>query len=300
MEELREDNIPIKPDASVSAIDTGKKRQIIDEEEYEKGKKISQQPIILIVDDNSDIKTFLTHHFEPEYQVITARNGIEGWEIALEVVPDIILADIMMPLLDGKDFCRRIKKDERTSHIPVVMLTALGSRENQMAGIDAGADDYIIKPFDITLLKARIDNIICIRKGLRERFSKEVLLKPSEVILASPDEKFLKKVVQVIEKNIDNIEFDVDKMATSIGVSRTQLYRKIAALTNMTAKEFVRDFRLQRAAQMISQNKLNISEIALQTGFNDISYFRKCFKEKYGMSASDYARKHSSTELESV
>jgi len=299
IEELEENKVPAAPDSVVHSTHSEQATQVFDEESV-KSKRISQQPIILIVDDNPDIKKFLTHHFEPEYQVVTARNGIEGWELALEVVPDIILADIMMPLMDGREFCRKIKKDERTSHIPVVILTALSSRENQMAGIDAGVDDYIVKPFDVTLLCARVDNIISIRKGLRERFSKEMLLRPSEVILASPDEKFLKKVVHVIEKNMDNIEFDVDQMAANIGVSRTQLYRKIAALTNMTAKEFVRDLRLQRAAQMIVQNKLNISEVALQTGFNDISYFRKCFKEKYGMSASEYSRKHSETELESV
>ncbi len=296
IEELQEPEIDLHSDPSSHSKSASK--DVLSRNGECGDKRFAQQPIILIIDDNADIKTFLTHHFEPEYQVLTARNGIEGWEIALQYVPDVVIADVMMPLMDGREFCRKIKKDERTSHIPVVMLTALSSRENQIAGIDAGADDYIIKPFDITLLRARVDNLISIRKGLRERFSKEMLLKPKEITLASPDEKFLKKVVQVVEKNMDNIEFDVDKMAVSIGVSRTQLYRKIAALTNMTAKEFVRDLRLQRAAQMISQNKLTISEVALQTGFNDISYFRKCFKEKYGMSASEYGKKYNTAEVE--
>lgn len=251
-----------------------------------------RQPILLIVEDNPDIKLFIKHHFEPEYRIIMARNGQEGWERALEFIPDIILADIMMPVMDGREFCRKVKKDERTSHIPVVMLTALSSSDNQIEGIDAGADDYITKPFDISILKARIDNIISIRKALRERYSKEMILKPKEIILSSPDEKFLKKVIQVIEKNIDNVEMDVDEMASQIGVSRTQLYRKISALTDMSAKEFVRDIRLERAAQLITQDKLTISEIALKTGFNDISYFRKCFKEKFGMSASEYLKSH--------
>lgn len=255
----------------------------------------NQQPILLVVDDNQDIRTFMSYHFESSYQIVAARDGKEGWEKALEIIPDVIIADIMMPVMDGKEFCRKIKKDERTSHIPLVMLTALTSSENQMAGLDAGADDYIVKPFDISLLKARIDNLISIRKGLRERYSREMLLQPKNVMLTSPDEKFLKKVIQVIEKNLDDAEFDVDKMAVLIGVSRTQLYRKIAALTNMTAKEFVRDIRLKRAAQLIVQDKLTISEIALQTGFNDISYFRKCFKDSFGMNASDYLKKHART-----
>lgn len=246
--------------------------------------------VLLIVDDNPDIRLFIKHHFEPEYAVIEGRNGRDGWEKTLETIPDIIVADIMMPVMNGKEFCRKIKKDERTSHIPVVLLTALHSNENQIAGIDAGADDYITKPFDISLLKARVDNMLYIRKALRERYSKEMVLKPKEIVLSSPDEKFLKRVINVIEKNIDNIELDVDSLSQQIGVSRTQLYRKIAALTDMSAKEFVRDIRLKRATQLIVQDKLTISEIALKTGFNDISYFRKCFKEKYGMSASEFLK----------
>jgi len=250
----------------------------------------SNKRILLIVDDNPDIRLFIKHHFEPEYAVVEGRNGRDGWEKTLETIPDIIVADIMMPVMNGKEFCRKIKKDERTSHIPVVLLTALHSNENQIAGIDAGADDYITKPFDISLLKARVDNMLYIRKALRERYSKEMVLKPTEIVLSSPDEKFLKRVIHVIEKNIDNIELDVDTLSQQIGVSRTQLYRKIAALTDMSAKEFVRDIRLKRVAQLIVQDKLTISEIALKTGFNDISYFRKCFKEKYGMSASEFLK----------
>ncbi len=251
----------------------------------------THQPLLLIVEDNPDIRLFIKHHFEPEYFLYEARNGKEGWEKTLEIIPDAIVADIMMPEMDGREFCRKVKRDERTSHIPIIILTALTSAENQKAGIDAGADDYITKPFDVSLLKARIDNILSIRKSLRERYSKEMILKPKDIILASPDEKFLKRVITIIEKNIDNIELDVDTLAQQISVSRTQLYRKIAALTDMTPKEFVRDIRLERAAQYILQDKLTISEIALQTGFNDVSYFRKCFKDKFGMSASDFLKK---------
>lgn len=278
---------------------TGENLQLIQPEIYRVADQsivkhgADNQPILLMVDDNPDIRSFVKYHFEPEYIVLEARNGREGWEMALESVPDILVADIMMPEMDGNDLCRKIKKDERTSHIPVIMLTALSAREKQMAGIDAGADDYITKPFDITLLKARIDNTLSIRKALRERYSKEFVLKPREIVLTSPDEKFLKRIIGVIEKNIANTELDIDKLALQVGVSRTQLYRKIAALTDMTAKEFVRDIRLKRAAQMLLQNKLTIQEIALEVGFSDISYFRKCFREKFGMSASEYNKNNS-------
>jgi signal transduction histidine kinase/ligand-binding sensor domain-containing protein/DNA-binding response OmpR family regulator len=247
-------------------------------------------PILLIADDNADIRTFIKYHFEPSYQVIDSLNGQEAWEKALNIIPDIIIADIMMPIMNGYELCRKIKNDERTSHIPVVILTALSSKEKQISGIDVGADDYITKPFDISLLKAKIDNILSIRKALRERYSKEVLLKPKDISLASPDEKFLKRVISVIEKNMSNAEFDIDNFANLVGVSRTQLYRKIAALTDMSAKEFVRDIRLKRAVQLLIQEKLSITDIALEVGFNDINYFRKCFKDKFGSSASEYLK----------
>ncbi len=252
--------------------------------------KDSKKHIALIVDDNPDIREFIKTNFEPEYQVVEARNGKEAWDLSLELIPDIIVADVMMPVMNGNELCKKIKRDERTSHIPVVMLSAMGSNENQLAGIDAGADDYMTKPFDVGLLKAKVDNILSIRKALRDRYSKELLLKPKDVVVASPDEKFIKRLIGFIEKNISNEELDVDQMAQHLDVSRTQLYRKIAALTNMTPKEFVRDIRLKTAEQLIMQGTMNISEIAYYIGFSDVAYFRKCFKEKYGMSASDYKK----------
>lgn len=245
-------------------------------------------PILLIIDDNPDIREFVRHHFTPEYNVKEAADGSIGWRKSLDLVPDIIIADITMPHIDGVELCRRLKNDERTSHIPLMLLTAISSKQKQIDGISAGADDYIVKPFDITVLKAKVDNLLYIRKSLRERFSREILLQPRDIILKSPDEKFLKKVIQSIEKNISHPELDVDFLAKNVGVSRTQLYRKINALTDMAVKEFVKDIRLKRAAQLLQQNSLNISEIVMEVGFNDASYFRKCFKEKYGVSASKY------------
>lgn len=250
------------------------------------------QSIVLVVDDNPDLRSFIRSHFEPEYRVIEANNGKEGWTKSLENVPDIVISDVMMPVMNGNDLCRMLKKDERTSHIPVIMLSALGSNENQLAGIDAGADDYLTKPFDIGLLKAKVDNIFSVRKSLRERYSKEMVLKPKDIVLASPNEKFLKKLIDVVEKNIANEELDVEFLAKNMMVSRTQLYRKIGALTDMSPKEFVRELRLNRAAQIVKQNKMNISEVAYSVGFSDVSYFRKCFKDKFGMSASEYKKSH--------
>lgn len=249
--------------------------------------------IALVADDNTDLRMFIKSHFTPEYHVVEAKNGKEGWEKSLVNIPDIVIADVMMPEMDGNELCKKLKQDERTSHIPVIMLSALGSSEHQIAGIDSGADDYLTKPFDIGLLKAKVDNILSIRKALRERFSKEMVLKPKDIILNSPDEKFLKRLINLIERNIAKETLDVEFMAANLDVSRTQLYRKIGALTDMSPKEFVKDFRFKRAAQLLTQNKLNISEVSYKVGFNDVSYFRKCFKDKYGMSASEYRNKHS-------
>ena len=250
------------------------------------------QLMALVVDDNPDLREFIKTHFTPEYVILEAKNGKEAWDMALEKIPDIIIADVMMPVMDGNELCKRLKHDERTSHIPVIMLSALTSAENQLAGIDAGADDYITKPFDVGLLKAKVDNLLSIRKALRERYSKEMVLKPTDIILASPDEKFLKRLISVIEKNISKEFLDVEFLSQNMDVSRTQLYRKIGALTDMTPKEFVKEIRMKRAAQLIVQNKLNISEVTYEVGFSDISYFRKCFREKFGMSASEYKKKN--------
>jgi len=273
--------------------DVAKEQEKRIELEKQELNRIKNQAIALVIDDNVDLRSFIKSHFEPDFKVFEAKNGKDGWEQALETIPDIVIADVMMPIMDGNELCKKLKHDERTSHIPIIMLSALGSSENQLAGIDAGADDYLTKPFDVGLLKAKVENILSIRKSLRERYSKEMILKPKDIVLASPDEKFLKRLINLIEKNIANDSLDVEYIALNLDVSRTQLYRKIGALTDMSPKEFVRDQRLKRAAQMVLQNRLNISEVAYGVGFNDVAYFRKCFKEKFGMSASEYFKKNS-------
>lgn len=252
----------------------------------------NSKAVVLIVDDNKDLRRFTKGHFEPEYHVLEAENGKKAWDTAIETVPDIVIADVMMPVMNGKELCRKLKKDERTSHIPVIILSALSSNKNQLDGIDAGADDYLTKPFDADLLKAKADNLLLIRKKLRERYCGKLSLAPSEVVLPSPDEKFIKKFTAFIEKNIADTDLDVEVIAMNIGVSRTQLYRKIKALTGSSPKEIVRDFRLSRATQLLVQQKINISEVSIEVGFSDAAYFRKCFKSKYGMNPTEYVRKH--------
>jgi len=250
--------------------------------------------IMLLVDDNPDVRYFIKSHFLYNYQVLEAENGTVGWNIALKTIPDIIISDVMMPDMDGFEFCRKIRKDERTSHIPIILVTALGSREHEIEGLSHGADDYITKPFDLVILQTKVENILSVRQSLRQKYTSEMLLQPKNIILSSPDERFLQKAIEVVEKNISDPDLDIERFASEIGVSRMQLYRKLDALTEMTVKEFVRNIRLKRAAQMLVQKKLNVSEVAYAVGFKDLSHFRKCFKQEYGMSASDYVEKHHS------
>jgi len=251
-----------------------------------------EKKIMLLVDDNADVRYFIKSHFQANFQVLEAANGVEGWDLALKTIPDIIISDVLMPDLDGYEFCKRIRKDERTSHIPVLLVTALGSREHEIEGLSYGADDYITKPFDLVILQTKVENILSVRQSLKQKYTSEILLQPRNIILSSPDERFLQKAIDVIEANISDPDLDIERFASEIGVSRMQLYRKLNALTEMTVKEFVRSIRLKRAAQLLVQRKLNISEIAYAVGFRDLSHFRKCFRQEFGMNASEYVDKH--------
>jgi len=197
-----------------------------------------------------------------------------------------------MPDVDGYEFCKRIKKDERTSHIPILLLTALHSKEHEIQGLSSGADDYITKPFDISILQTKIENMLQARRSLKEKYTREMILKPSDITISSPDERFLRKAIEVVERNISNTDLDIEHFAKEVGVSRMQLYRKFNALTNMTVKEFIRSIRLKRASQLLLEKKMTVTEIAYAVGFKDLSHFRKCFHREYGMSASEYIRQN--------
>jgi signal transduction histidine kinase/ligand-binding sensor domain-containing protein/DNA-binding response OmpR family regulator len=248
--------------------------------------------IMLIVEDNHDVRFFIRTHFESDYQVVESVNGKEGWQLILNTIPDVVISDIMMPGIDGNELCKRIKKDERTSHIPVILLTALSSREGRLNGLDAGADDYITKPFDVAILRAKVENLLSTRRSLKEKYTGELVLKPKNIIISSPDERFLQKSIEIVEKYMSEPEFTIEQFASELGVSRMQLYRKMEALTDMTVKEFIRNIRLKRATQLLVQGTMNVSEVAFNVGFNDLSHFRKCFRQEFGMSASEYAEKY--------
>ena len=190
--------------------------------------------------------------------------------------------------MDGIELCEKIKADERTSHIPVVLLTARSSLDNKMEGLVTGADDYITKPFKIQELQVRINNLIEQRKKLREQFRKEFLLEPKDINVTSADEKFLKRILEILEQNYANENFTSEEFSQKAGLSRMQLHRKLHALTDQSSSEFIRNFRLKRAMKLLSAKKGNISEIAFEVGFSNPSYFTECFKVLFGFSPSEF------------
>ena len=251
-----------------------------------------KKPVLLFVDDNPDMCAYIRSSMESDYHVYLAADGREGLKKAASFMPDIIVSDVMMPRLDGIEMCRQLKNDIQTSHLPVILLTARYSDDFTIEGFDAGADDYIPKPFNPKVLHARIRNIMDTREQLRECFRKEGILQPGEVSVTSADEQFLQKAMDVVEKYMGDSDFRVGTFVAEMNMSRSVLYRKFEALTGQSVNEFVRNIRLKRAAQLLSLNELTVSEVTYEVGFSDPQYFSKCFSRHYGMTPSDYARTH--------
>jgi DNA-binding response OmpR family regulator len=256
----------------------------------------SDKPIVLVVEDNADVRTYIRGYLVPVYQVTEARDGAEGIEKALEMIPDLIISDVMMPKKDGYEVCRTLKLDEKTSHIPIILLTAKAASENKIEGLDIGADDYLIKPFEPNELLARARNLIDLRRKLRERFKASVPLKPGEVAVTSMDDAFLNKVMAAVEQHMGDEHFHVEGLAAEAGMSRVQLFRKLTALTNQSPGEFIRYIRLHRAMALLLKDAGTVSEIAYTVGFSDPSYFSKCFHKQFGKAPTDVKKSSVPTE----
>jgi DNA-binding response OmpR family regulator len=247
---------------------------------------------MLIVEDNPDMKLYIKNEFVSNYRVIEASNGLSGVNKAFDEIPDVIISDIMMPEMDGMELCKTLKTDERTSHIPLVLLTAKNSEENTLKGLESGADDYITKPFNSSILKVKINNLVESRHLLQKRFIKEPGATIKDISPTLLDEKFLKKAYKLIEENLSNADFDAKDFAKVIGMSRAQLYRKINAVSGQTVKEFIRIIRLKKAAEIMKDTDLNISELAFMVGFNSDTYFIKSFGDYFGISPAKYILKY--------
>ncbi|MDJ1482734.1 two-component regulator propeller domain-containing protein [Cytophagaceae bacterium YF14B1] len=249
----------------------------------------SPKSILLIAEDDPDLRSYLADCFTDSYIVLQASDGQQALDLTLQHLPDLVITDWMMPGMEGPELCQYLKADEKTSHIPLVLLTARSSQSHQLSGVNAGADDYITKPFTAALLKSRVHNLIENRQRLRRAFSQEVWLRPSNVKVTSLDEVFLQRATALIEEHIDEPNFDAEQLQEGLNMSQMQLYRKLKSLTDLSARDFIRYIRIQRAAQLLKESQFTVSEVAYQVGFNDPGYFSRCFKKQFGKTPNEYA-----------
>jgi DNA-binding response OmpR family regulator len=249
--------------------------------------------IILVVEDNADVREYIKDSLVKEYYIEEAANGEQGLRKAKNIIPDLIISDIMMPKMDGTELTRRLKNDELTSHVPIILLTAKIEQESKLEGLETGADAYLTKPFDTKELQVRIKNLINLRRKLQQKFSggKIVATKEKEKNLSGLDERFMKKVKEVIEKHISEEEFSTEDFGKEVGMSRMQIHRKLKALTGKSATHYIRSVKLIKAREMIEKNEETISEIAYSFGFSSPAYFTRCFKEEFGYPPSDLTSK---------
>jgi signal transduction histidine kinase/ligand-binding sensor domain-containing protein/DNA-binding response OmpR family regulator len=244
---------------------------------------------VLVVDDNQDIRTYIRKTLSGKYHIDEAADGQEGWKKAIEDIPDLVISDVVMPEMNGIKLCNNLKADERTNHIPIILLTVRASDEDRVEGLKYGADEYMTKPFDANELLARVNNLITQRQRLREYYNKSLSL--SDVASKDIDHRFLQRAIRIVEKHLSDPDFSVSTFCHELGTSRPQLHRKLTALTNQSTSKFIRTIRLKHAASMLATHSDNVFGVAQEVGFNNLSYFAKCFHEQYGMSPSEYLAK---------
>lgn len=245
---------------------------------------------ILLVEDNVEVRAFIKSIFLDNYNVFEASNGEVAIEIAKTYSIDLIISDIMMPIMDGIELCNEIKTNIKTSHIPIILLTAKTSQESQKSGYQIGADAYITKPFDSEILEVRVSYLLKSRKNLIDKFKKDVILQPKELTVTSADELFLKKAIDIVEGNLTNSEFTIQDFISEMGTSRSVLYRKLKALTDQSISEFIKTIKLKRAAQLLEQTQMTISEVAFDLGYSDLKHFRKSFQKLFNELPSQYRK----------
>lgn len=270
---------------------------LAEEEEQEaalqvaEGERGNELPKLLIIEDNAELLSFLADQLKHDYMVLQAANGVDGRDLAFAEIPDLILSDVMMPKMDGITLCQLLKADIRTSHIPLILLTAKSGEESKLEGLTAGADDYITKPFNLNILKVKIRNIVETRRQNQREFQKYVAVEPSKIKISSLDEKLIQKALEYTEEHMGDPNFSVEELSRELGMSRVHLYKKLTSLTGKTPIEFIRIIRLKRAAQLLRESQLTVSEIAYEVGFNNPKYFRKYFKDEFGVLPSLYGNR---------
>lgn len=260
------------------------------ENNFEPASEDGEKVTILITEDNDDLRTYLKEQLIERYQILEAANGKEGLASLQKNMPDLVISDLMMPVVDGIEFCKKAKSNPITCHIPFIILTAKTSERQQLEGLQTGADDYLTKPFNLQILEAKVSNLIQLKMNIRRSFKTMLQIEPKDISINSLDEQFMEKILNTMEGNMGNGEFTVEEFSRIMGVSRMQLYKKMVSLTGKPPVEFIRIMRLKRAAQLLKKSQLNVSEVAYQVGFNDPKYFSKQFKAEFKVLPSKYPK----------
>jgi DNA-binding response OmpR family regulator len=249
---------------------------------------------VLVVEDDNDLRNFLKTVLNADYKVYEAADGQDGFEKAMNLIPDFIVSDIMMPKINGIEVLQKIKNNINTSHIPFILLTAKTGIENKLEGLAFGADDYIVKPFSVPYFRARIENLLEQRKKLQQLYCSNLLVtdfSPSDPQITPQDKIFMEKVMHEIEKNMDNSDSPINDIVSAVGTSRTVFFKKMKSITGMAPVEFVRDMKIKRGAQLLDTGQFSVKEVAFMVGISDSKYFSKCFKKKYGVNPAEYKKK---------
>jgi len=265
----------------------------------EEGLVESDLPLLLIVEDNADMRAYIKSYLVDAYQVIEASNGKEGAEMAINYLPDLVVSDLMMPVMDGNEMTQQLKNDERSSHIPIILLTAKSSIASKLEGLETGADDFLTKPFDAEELLVRIRNLIETRRKLRELLSlhigdeagTKIIRETAGKAMSKLDEQFLEKIKNSVDEQMSNPDFSVESLAKEVAMSRVQLHRKLKSLTDLSPSDIIRDIRLAKAAELLKEGELNVTEVTYEIGISSLSYFSKAFKEKFGVTPSEFTSK---------
>jgi signal transduction histidine kinase/DNA-binding response OmpR family regulator len=250
----------------------------------------TEQPILLIIEDNEDLRAYIRSHFELSYQIVEAVDGQDGYEKAIHFIPDLVICDLMMPRLDGFEFCKLVKSDIRTNHIPVIMLTARATLEDRLEGLELGADDYLAKPFNTEELQTRVRNLIQIRQTLQQKYT-QTFIQPTTVTESKNstlDNQFLQKLYDIIDRNLLNSDFNTNLLADEVNMTAGQLRRKLKAITDQNIIEFIRHYRLKKAAMLLQNKTVSVSDVGYQVGFENLSYFSKMFYETFGKYPSEW------------
>jgi len=257
-----------------------------------------QKPVLLFVDDNQDLCNFIRDNLMNDYSLLIANDGQEALVLLKKNDVNIVVSDIMMPVMDGIELCKQIKTNIEWSHIPVILLTAKTADEHKIEGLEIGADDYITKPFNLEILKLRILKFFEWSLKSHKTFKQKLDVNPNEITITSLDEKLIEKAINIVEKNISETEFSVELLGEALGLSRGHLYRKLMAITGKSPSEFIRLVRLKRGKQLLEKSQLQITEIAYQVGFTSRNHFTMKFKEEFGISPSEYVRTLKTDEIE--